>query len=64
MSNKLKGIIIGFLCFFLFGVIKRLFLDTGYQSGAEEFGFFPLFLGFLGIILGFIVGSSIKEKEK
>jgi len=64
MTNKLKGIIFGFLGFFLFGAIKRLFLDKGYQNGGEEFGFFPLFLGFLGLILGFIIGSSIKEKEK
>jgi hypothetical protein len=67
MTNKLKGIIIGFLTFFAFGVIKRV-IELGGFSGSgkygEEFGYFPIFLGFLGLILGFIIGSSIKEKEK
>lgn len=62
MTNKLKGLIIGFFSFLAFGVIKRL-TDKGYQNGWEEFGYFPIFLGLLGLIIGFIVGSSIKDKE-
>jgi hypothetical protein len=62
MTNKLKGIIIGFLSFFAFGVVKRL-TDSGYQKGWEEFGYFPLFLGIVGLIIGFLIGTSIKEKK-
>jgi hypothetical protein len=62
MSNKLKGIVFGFVSFFAFGVVKRL-TDSGYQKGWEEFGYFPFFLGILGLFIGFLIGASIKEKK-
>jgi hypothetical protein len=66
MSNKLKGMLIAFIIIFLLILLKEL---TGSQSSHwnsvpfVDLITFPLIWGGLASIIGFLIGSSTKEKK-
>ena len=66
MSNKLKGMLIAFIIVFLLILLKEL---TGSHSSHwnsvpfVDLITFPLIWGGLASIIGFLIGSSTKEKK-
>jgi len=64
MTNKLKGLLIGFSLLFIF-----VFINSASKSHFSELNMieklsFPFFMGLIGAVIGFLVGSGIKEKNE
>lgn len=63
MTNKLKGFLIGFGLLFLF-----VFINNSQKSSWEHLNMVekvthPFFMGVVGGIVGFLIGSGIREKK-
>jgi hypothetical protein len=63
MTNKLKGLLIGFSILFIIAFVRSSSqLHFGELDLIEKVSF-PFFMGLIGSLIGFLVGSSIKEKN-
>jgi hypothetical protein len=63
MTNKLKGFLVGFVVFFIaFLIINSTRTLHWSELDLIEKLSFPFFLGLLGGVIGFLIGSGIKEK--
>lgn len=59
MTNKLKGLLIGFGIFFTIAFINSSSRPHFAELNITEKLSFPFFMGLIGGVIGFLVGSSI-----
>jgi hypothetical protein len=63
MTNKLKGLLIGFGILFIIAFMNSSSRPHFSELNMTEKLTFPFFIGLIGAVIGFLVGSGIKEKS-
>ena len=64
MTNKLKGLLIGFLIMSMIDFVRSSAQLHFSELDLIKKVSFPFFMGLIGSLIGFLVESSIKEKNK
>jgi hypothetical protein len=63
MTNKLKGFLVGFSILFLIAIINNSQKSSWERLNLLEKVTHPFFMGVVGGVVGFLIGSGVREKK-